>query len=181
MDAFQAVRTVLAVRQYQDKPVPQQTVYRIVEAAHLTASSMNLQPWHFVVVQKPDALRELGKLVKTGPYIAEAPLAIAVAVERDSCFAVSDASRAVQSMVLTAWADGVGSNWAGFGGLDEAARFLGVPDTLEVLAVIPFGYPAAAGGKGRKNRKLLDEVVSQERYRQPFTAESQTTRGRASD
>ena len=172
MDVFEAVRTVLAVRQYQGKPVPQQTVDRIVEAAHLTASSMNLQPWHFVVVQDRDALRELGKLVKTGPYIAEAPLAIAVAVEKDSRFAVSDASRAVQSMVLTAWADGVGSNWAGFGGLNEAAAFLGVPETLEVLAVIPFGYPAAAGGKGRKTRKLLAEVVSQERYGQPFTVGS---------
>lgn len=168
MDVFEAVRTVLAVRQYQGKPVPQQTVDRIVEAARLTASSMNLQPWHFVVVQDPAALRELGKLVKTGPYVAEAPLAVAVAVEKDSRFAVSDASRAIQSMVLTAWAAGVGSNWAGFGGLDQAAGFLGVPETLEVIAVIPFGYPAAAGGKGRKKRKLLAQVASQERYGQPF-------------
>ena len=30
MDVFDAVRTVLAVRRYQDKPVPEPTVRRIV-------------------------------------------------------------------------------------------------------------------------------------------------------
>jgi len=168
MDVFEAVQTVLAVRQYQDKPVSQQTVMKIVEAAHLTASSMNLQPWHFVVVQERAALQELGTLVKTGPYIAQAPLAIAVAVERDSKFAISDASRAVQSMILVAWADGVGSNWAGFGGLEEARKLLAIPDQFDVLAVIAFGYPAGPVGKGKKTRKPLREVVSKERYGQPF-------------
>src|SRR5438874_9833361 len=42
-------------------------------------------------------------------YIAQAPLAVAVLVERASRFAIADAGRAVQSMVLTAWQDGVGS------------------------------------------------------------------------
>src|ERR687886_257348 len=100
MDVFEAVRTVLAVRKYQDRPVPAGEVRRIVEAGHLTASSMNLQPWHFVVVEDRDTLRRIGGLAKTGPYIAEAPLAIVVAIEK-SRFGVSDASRAIQSMVLT--------------------------------------------------------------------------------
>jgi len=46
MEVFDAVRTVLAVRQYQDKPVPEPIVHQIVEAGHLTASSANRQPWH---------------------------------------------------------------------------------------------------------------------------------------
>lgn len=78
---------------------------------------MNGQPWHFIVVQDRETLRRLGALAQSGPYVAQAPLAIVVAVEKTG-FAVSDASRAVQSMLLTAWADGVGSNWVGFGGLD---------------------------------------------------------------
>jgi nitroreductase len=45
MDVFQAVRTVLAVRDYQEKPVPPDVVRRIVEAGRLTGSSMNGQPW----------------------------------------------------------------------------------------------------------------------------------------
>jgi nitroreductase len=168
MDVFEAIRTLLAVRSYQDKPVPDEVVRRIVQAGHLTASSMNMQPWHFIVVQDRGALQQLGSLVKTGPYIAQAALAIAVAVEKQSRFGVSDASRAIQDMMLTAWADGVGSNWTGFGGLDDAAKFLGVPAELDVLAVIPFGYPAQSVGQGKKTRKPLAEVASLERYGQPF-------------
>jgi nitroreductase len=165
---FEAVRTVLAVRDYQDREIPDDVLDRIVEAGHLSASSMNLQPWHFVVVRDRDALRELGGLVTTGPYVASSAAAIVVAYERESRFGVSDASRAIQSMILTAWADGVGSNWTGFGGLDEVRKFVGLPDTHEVLAVLPFGYPRRAVAKGMKKRKPLAEVASAERFGTPY-------------
>ncbi len=167
MEVFDTVRTVLAVRAYQDKPVPPDVVRRIVEAARLTASSINGQPWHFVVVEKRDTLRKLGELVRTGPYIAQAPLAVAVVMEK-SQYAVSDASRAIQSMILTAWSEGVGSNWTGFGGLDEIKPLLGIPAEMDVLAVVPFGYPAKAIGQGKKKRKPLSQVAHRERFGQPF-------------
>src|SRR5436190_4361206 len=105
MEVFDAVRTVLAVRQFEEKPVPEPIVQQIVEAGHLSASSMNGQPWHFIVVQDKETLRQIGALAPTGPYIAQAPLAIVVATD-PSPFAVSDASRAIQAMILTAWAQG---------------------------------------------------------------------------
>jgi nitroreductase len=168
MDTLEAIRTMLAVRSYRDEPVPDDVVRRIVEAGHLTASSMNQQPWHFIVVRDGDTLRKLGSVVKTGPYIAQAPLAIAVAVEHESRFGVSDASRAIQDMMLTAWDAGVGSNWTGFGGLDEVKSLLGIPAELDLLAVIPFGFPAQSVGRGKKQRKPLAEVASLNRYGQPF-------------
>ncbi len=167
MDVFEAVRTVLAIRQYQDKPVPQETVDKIVQAAHLTASSMNKQPWYFVVVQDKDTLKKLGQMMKTGPYIPEAPMAVVVVIE-DTKFGVSDASRAIQSMILTAWADGVGSNWVGFHAGEDVKNLLKVPGNLDVLAIIPFGYPAQPAGKGEKDRKPLSEVVRSEQFDQPY-------------
>jgi len=128
---------------------------------------MNLQPWHFVVIQDRDMLRRLGAAARSGPYIAEAPLAIAVAVDK-SGYAVSDASRAIHSMLLAAWSEGIGSNWVGFGGLREANALLGIPAELDTLAILPFGYPAARIGRGKKNRKPLAAVASRERYGQTF-------------
>ena len=64
MEVFDAVRTVLAVRNYQDKPVSPEVVQRRVEAERLTGSSMNRQPWHFIVVENRDMLRQLGALAK---------------------------------------------------------------------------------------------------------------------
>jgi len=167
MDAFEAVRTLLAVRSYQAKPVPDTVVHRIVEAGRLTGSGMNRQPWHFIVVRDRDMLRRLGAAASSGSYVAQAPLAVVVATDTTR-FAVSDASRAIQSMLLTAWADGVGSNWVGFGGLDAVKPLLGIPAALEVLAILPFGYPARPVGRGKKQRKALREVAHLERYGRPF-------------
>src|SRR5215213_12042098 len=82
MDVFETIRTMQAGRQYQDRPVPDDVLRRVLEAGRLTASGMNAQPWHFIVVQDPETLRQLGALAKTGPYIVGAPVAIAVAVNR---------------------------------------------------------------------------------------------------
>ena len=166
---FEAARTVLAVRDFDDRPLPEGLLDRIGESAHLTASAGNRQPWHFVVVHKPEHLQELGRLVRTGPYTAHAAAAVIVAYEKSTPLAVSDASRAIQSMILTAWAEGVGSNWTGFAsGLDGVRQAFGLPDSYEVLAVVPFGYPKRKLGQGKKKRKPIGEVVSDETFGTPW-------------
>jgi nitroreductase len=166
-EVFEAIRTLLAVRSYQTRLVPDDVIRKIVEAGRLTGSGMNGQPWHFIVVREADTLRRLGALASSGSYVAQAPLAIVVATEK-SRFAVSDASRAIQSMLLAAWGEGVGSNWVGFGGLEKVKALLDIPASLDVLAILPFGYPARAIGRGTKQRKPLREVAHLERYGRPF-------------
>ena len=167
METFEAVRTILAVRAFQDKALPPGIIERIIEAGHLTASSMNGQPWHFIVVEDRDTLQKLGKLARSGPYIAQAPLAIVVVIERTK-YAESDGSRAIQSMILTAWSEGIGSNWVGFTGMPEVNRLLNIPDALDVLAIVPFGYPVKVIGKGKKKRKAISEIVHRGKFGQPY-------------
>jgi nitroreductase len=168
MEVYDAIHTVLAVREFQDKPVPESVANKIIEAARLTASSKNGQPWHFVIVQNRDTLTKLGAAVTSGPYNAQAAFAIVVAIDKSSPFGVSDASRAIQSMVLTAWAEGVGSNWTGWVGMPEVAKLLEIPDSIDIIAVVPFGYPAQARTGGKKKRKELSEIAHRERFGQPF-------------
>lgn len=167
MEVFDAVRTVLAVRAYQNKPVPADVIQRIVEAGHLTGSAMNAQPWHFIVVQNQTTISKIAEAARSGSYTAQAPVAIVVLIEKTR-FALSDGSRAIQSMILTAWAEGVGSNWVGFQGMTGLHELLNIPDTLEVLAVLPLGYPTKEIGQGKKKRKPLGQVASREQYGQAF-------------
>jgi nitroreductase len=156
----------LAIREYEDRAISEEVMRRIVEAGRLTASARNGQPWHFVVVRDRERLRKLGSLIRTGPYTAGAAAAVIVAYEKNP-YALSDASRAVQSMILTAWADGVGSNWTGFMGMETVRQEFGVPDTYDVLAVLPFGYPKRKV-IGKKKRKPFHEVVSAETFGKPL-------------
>lgn len=167
-EVFEAVRTVLAERQFDGKELPSEVVRRIAEAGQLTASASNQQPWHFIVVRERANLEKLGSLVRTGPYIRNAQAAVIVGYEKSKgAIGISDASRAVQSMILAAWGDGVGSNWTGFSGLDGVRREFGLPDEYDVVAVMPLGYPKRKP-IGKKKRKPFDEVVSGERFGAPL-------------
>jgi nitroreductase len=117
-----------------------------------------------VVVRDRNTLRDLASMINTGRYIAVAAAAIVVAYEKESEYGISDASRAIQSMVLTAWDEGVGSNWTGFAGMEDVRQKVGLPEKYDVIAVVPFGYPKRAIGKGKKKRKPLAQVVSAERF-----------------
>lgn len=161
MDTLEAIRTILAVRSYRDEPVPDDVIHDILESGRLTASASNKQPWHFVVVRDRVTLQALADHSGgNGPYIGQAAFAIVVVVDK-SRFAVSDATRAAQDMLLTAWSRGVGGNWVGFVGLlDEFHTVLGIPDDFDIVTVLPFGYPADDTiGKGHKNRKPLADIV----------------------
>ena len=161
---FETARTVLAVREYQDKPIPHDVMRRVVESGHLAASAGNRQPWHFILVEDKARIKELATHVRTGPYIANAAAAVIVAVEKETGKADVDAARAIQQMILVAWAEGVGSNWTGFGGLEGVRQWAALPETYDVLAVLPFGYPKRKIGLGRLKRKPFDDIVSAERY-----------------
>lgn len=164
MNVEQAITTLLAVRAYTNEPVSDEVIHAILEAGRLTASSQNRQPWHFLVVRERETLGALAEAAQTGPYIADAPFAIVVAVTPTKP-AISDASRAIQDMMLVGWANGLGSNWVGSPGRMQAVNaLLGIPEEIEVVAVIPFGYPATPVGKGKKTRRAFDDVVHWDRW-----------------
>ena len=54
------------------------------------------------------------------------------------------------------------------GGFDDVKPLLGIPNELDVLAIVPFGYPPGPVTKGKKNRKALSEVAHHGRFGQPF-------------
>lgn len=167
MQVFEAVKTLLAVRSYQDRSVPEDVIRKIVEAARLTASSQNKQDWDFILIIDESRLRELGELARTGPYIADAAFAIAV-VTGEYGSAAADAGRAIQDMMLVAWEDGVGSNWVGNVRSDQIRELLGVPQGKIVQAIVPFGYPVEELGAGVKDRRPLASVVHKGRFGEPF-------------
>jgi hypothetical protein len=154
MDTLDTIQTVLAVRTFQEKAVPPDVVRRIVEAGWLTGSSMNLQPWHFVVVQDRATLHRLGELARSGPYIAQAPLAIAVAIE-ETVYAVSDASRAIQSMMLAALGRGcwLELGWLPRAGGDQAAA------RHPCGARSPGDHPLRLSGRSWRQRQETAQTV----------------------
>jgi nitroreductase len=167
MEVFDCICSRPAIRSFRPDPIPDGVVRKILEAGRQAHSQRNRQPWRFLVLQDRETLQQVGALASSGPYIAEAPLAIALVIEGARNPQI-DAARAAECLMLAAWGEGVGSCWVG--GLDrpKIKELLGIPETAELVTVIPFGYPSETEMGKKKVRKRLEKIAYRERYGQPY-------------
>jgi nitroreductase len=59
MDFYEAVRARRSIRNYTDKPVPEEVIRRALDAALLAPNSSNLQTWGFYWVKTPEKKQKL--------------------------------------------------------------------------------------------------------------------------
>ena len=172
MEVYDALRTRLTVREFKPDPVPDDVLNRILEVGRLAPSSRNLQPWHFIVIKNPETIKRIGEIATSGRFVTGAPLAIAVAMENADRPEL-DAGRVLQQMELLAWSEGLGTCFVGLRVAEQnqqVKELLGIPESLELITVLPFGYRADNRKGNVKNRKALDEITHAERFGQKFSA-----------
>jgi len=167
MDVFDCIQSRPAVRSFRPDSIPGEIIHKILHAGRQAHSQRNRQPWRFLVIQNQETLQQLGALASTGPYIAHAPLAIALVIEGAKNPYI-DATRAAECLMLAAWAEGIGSCWVG--GIDrpKVKELLGIPEEAELITIVPFGYPTDEERSKKKVRKRLSAIAFRERYGQAF-------------
>tara|TARA_B100001245_G_C22624390_1_gene307888 strand:+ start:111 stop:617 length:507 start_codon:yes stop_codon:yes gene_type:complete len=163
MNVFDNIKDARVVRDYSTTDVSIEKIKNILEAGRLTPSSMNTQPWHFILVKDKNKLQKLADSTPTGQHIAQSNFAIIVLTDLNSNLNWADCGRAVQNMVLTAWNLGVGHCW--ICNFDEKVtrKLLDYPENLGLLCLISMGYPKNPTKPGKK-RKNHDLVISTETY-----------------
>ena len=150
-----------SIRRYTSKPVPDKVLKSVLEAGRLAPSADNAQPWHFIVVTDPEIKRELSR----GPwrsFIKDSAFTIVGCGEKSDKWSTVDVAIALENMVLSAEAQGVGSCWIGAFGEKEVKELLGIPDNLKVVALVSFGYPAEK--PSLRNKKNLESIVHYNRF-----------------
>jgi len=173
MDAYQLLVTLRAVRHFTEQPLPDDVLNRILQAARWTGSAKNTQPWQFVVVRQRETLQELAGYGRYASHLAGA--AVGIVIVTPPGFALFDAGRVAQNMMLAAWADGVGSCIASFSEEGKARARLGIPEGFQAHTAISFGYPLPEAprtieGLPREQvlasvgRRPLEELVHWERF-----------------
>jgi len=166
-------------RAFDKRPVAQQTLAQLLEAARWAQSCFNLQPWRFVVCAEPQALEKLQAALAGGnSWAKEAPALIAI-VSNEALDKVADDGRkyylfdtglAAQNLVLQAVSAGLMCHMmAGFDH-DLAKAALGVPDGFEVICLMAVGYPGDPNAlddaqlrqreSAPRQRKPLEEIAS---------------------
>ena len=170
MDVSEAIRKKRAVRQFQEKPLHEESVLAILNAGRRSQSSKNTQPWQFIAIQNKDTLQALSQLGTYAGHLAGAALGVVILTpdpaERFSI--MFDAGQAAAYMQLAAWELGIGSCLATIYEPEKTRQLLGFPEDLHARIAISFGYPqdpsTLSQPPARRGRRALDELVHWEKW-----------------
>lgn len=164
MDILEILKARRSIRKFQDTPVSEELIEKLLEAGRWAPSGMNNQPWRFAVVTEPGIKEEIAKLTRYSRIVSGARLLIPVFLDKEQSYHQIKDAQAVgaclQNMLLEAHSLGLGAVWLGeIIKNDKAVRTtLGLGSELELMAVLAIGYPAEKPGDG-KRRELKDLIV----------------------
>ncbi|QLE42033.1 nitroreductase [Nostoc sp. C052] len=164
------IRSRWSPRAFADRPVEQDKLLSLLEAARWAPSSYNYQPWSFIVATK-DEPTEYNRLLSTlvefnQGWAKNAPILIlAVAKVRSedgkaNRHAFHDVGLALENLILQATSFGLFAHQiAGFNA-DSARELYQIPDDYEPATVVTVGYPGDPEtlSEGLRERELAARV-----------------------
>lgn len=151
MDAYTAILARRSVRAYQDKPVSEELLTRLMEAAMAAPTGCNAQPWEFLIVNTPGGMAEMRAVMPHGKYNAPAAIVVCANLKKalNNCaerFWEQDTSAAMENILVAAAGEGLGSVWLGChpdADRQEALRkTFGIPGHVIPMGVAYIGWPA---------------------------------------
>jgi nitroreductase len=149
MEALQAILTRRSVRKYAGKPVGDETVKTLLEAAVAAPSAHNKQPWHFIIIRDRATLTKIPEYHQYSKMLESAALAVVVCADskvQETDFWIEDCSAATENMLIAANALGLGAVWLGVHPsrqlMEDTRKLLGIPGHVNPLCIVSLGYPS---------------------------------------
>jgi nitroreductase len=166
MDTWDAIKARRNVRSFEDRPIAEEDLRRILEAGRRAPSANNRQHRDFVVSTDRAQLQELAKAWQSAGHVATSAATVTlvlpeVAEANSRELDLFDAGQAALQMMLAAADLGIGSGHASTGDKAFVRRVLGLPEDRDPVYFIAFGYPADRPLRPlvRPNRRPFEEVV----------------------
>jgi nitroreductase len=163
MTVEEAIRKRYSCRAYQDRPIEQEKLDKIFEAARQAPSAKNLQDWRFVVVtdkisrqqvagctNHPNAFGQVGAMIA----------ACSVCKETMRCgqqIAPIDVAIALEHIALMATELGLATCWIGSFDTEKVRQVLEIPGNIAIIELMALGYPA--NGKRQTTREPMKNIV----------------------
>ena len=164
-EAITVIKARRSVRAFKKEIIAKDIIEDIIDCGRLAPTANNIQPWQFVVVTDVGKREHIAEMTDYGGFIADAPVCIVVFCENTKYF-LEDGCAAVENILLAVESYGLGACWVAGDKksyAEEVKRFLKVPNSYKLVALIPIGYPAHTSSySGFK--KSLDKVLHWEEF-----------------
>lgn len=164
-------------RKYDSIPVEKGKIMQCIEAARLSPSACNSQPWTFVVVEDEELRLKVEKAasgIGMNSFAAQAPVIIAIVLEKpnftskigsvvkDKEYPLIDIGIAANQFCLQAAELGLGTCMIGWFDEKKVKKLLNVPRSKRIPLLITLGYSLSK--QREKTRKPLDKMYKQNKY-----------------
>ncbi len=155
-----------SVRNFEAKPVEKEKLLYVLEAARIAPSAANFQPWKFLVVTDPEILKSVHALYHR-EWLVTAPAIIVAMGDHNKGwhrktdgkdFTDIDVAIAVDHLTLAATEQGLGTCWICNFDAEKCSAIFNAPDNIEMIALIPIGYPVIEPRLVKK-RVPIDQLV----------------------
>jgi nitroreductase len=170
MDYFELIQARRSIRAYQPRPVEEDKLTRILEAARRSPSAGNLQAYMIVIVRDAATRKALSRAALNQDFLAQAPVVLAFFADQQRAatkyhkrgvelYSLQDATIACAYAQLAAAQLGLGTVWVG--AFDDAAVrcVLKTQADWRPMALLPIGYPAETPAS--TSRRPLDELAKE--------------------
>lgn len=149
MDFLKFSRKRYSVRSYSDRPVEQDKIDKILQAAMIAPTAVNYQPQKIYVLKSSGALAKIRGLTQS---TYDAPLVFLICTDTTRSWhspfvkgydsGEMDASIVCTHMMLEAEDLGLGSVWVLLFDPKEVSAAFGLPEHIKPVCLLPVGYPS---------------------------------------
>jgi nitroreductase len=158
MDVMEAILKRRSIRKFTRDEISRQDIVKILEAGRWAPSGLNNQPWRFLVITSNDPRKvALEHCTKYGHIVRASNVLIAVFLDKKTKYHhekdCQGAGACIQNMLLAIHGLNLGGVWLGeiINQENQVHEVLGTDGhSLELMAVIALGHPAAGGSSSRK-------------------------------
>ena len=163
-----------SVRSFIDKPVGNEIILSIAEAARLSPSACNAQPWRFIAVTDKSLVKDLvdnglggvvpNKWATSAPVIIVGCAVLNLLTHRigeavkDIHYHQIDLGIAMEHIVLRATEMGLGTCWIGWFKAKKIKNILNIPKGWKIISLLALGYPNEESNP-HTSRLNLDEIL----------------------
>ncbi len=169
MTLLDTIRKRYSCRAYHQRPVEQEKLDQLFEAARLAPSAKNTQDWRFVVVTDNQIKRQLAEVTNRPDLFEKAGAIIAACSNSDYIMrcgqpiAPIDIAIALEHIALQATELGLGTCWIGSFETEKIRTILGIPDDIQIIELMTVGYPADT--PRQSNREPVEKIVCYDKWK----------------
>lgn len=174
MDTLKCIETRRSRRRFLNKKVTDDVIAKIIDAAISAPSSMDCQPWHFIVIRNQETRNKLveKKEPANQEHAMTAPVVILVCVDKTKSLTrfVEDGVTATENILLAAHHLDLGAvyvtayNTKKTEYAKEIQEMLNIPEDIMPITMIPIGYPDPNEELAEKRLEEQDQIVHWENW-----------------